>query len=83
MNATSEPVDLHRIPTLTAVIQAHQLDPLSLQKLQAAGLSELEKQILSDKLVEALKPGLEQWLHLTVKRCVNELANTPRTLQGL
>ena len=83
MNATSVPVDLQRIPTLTEVIQPRQLDSLSLQKLQTGGLSELEKQILSDKLVEALMPGLEQWLHLTVKRCVNELANTPRTRQGV
>lgn len=82
MNATTAPVDLHRIPTLTEVIQPRQLDPLTLQKLHAGGLSELEKQILSDQLVEALKPGLEQWLQLTVKRCVNELVNTTRHRQG-
>jgi hypothetical protein len=83
MNATSVPADLLRVPTLTDVIQPRQLDPLSLQKLQTGGLSELEKQILSDKLVEALKPGLEQWLQLTVKRCVNELADTTRHRPGL
>jgi hypothetical protein len=82
MSANSLPVDLHRIPTVTEVIQPRQLDALILQKLQTGGMSELEKQAWSDKLVEALRPGLEQWLQLTVKHCVNELVNSPRSHQG-
>lgn len=82
MTANALPVDLQRIPTVTEVIQPRQLDALSLQKLQTGGLSELEKQILSDKLVEALRPGLEQWLQLTVKHCINELVNTPVVIKA-
>jgi hypothetical protein len=71
----TEPIDMQRVPTLHKVVKPHDLDPASLQRLLLRGITEQEQNALIAKLTQSLKPGLEQWLELTVRRSVNEMLN--------
>ena len=77
--ATSAPqtIDMERVPTLRQVIDPQDLDASTLKRLQSGAISEEEKNAIVDKLIQSLKPGLDQWLQLTVRRCVNEILSQP------
>jgi hypothetical protein len=76
---TSAPqtIDMERVPTLRQVIDPQDLDASTLKRLQTGAISEEEKNVIVDKLIQSLKPGLDQWLQLTVRRCVNEIWSQP------
>jgi hypothetical protein len=71
----TQPIDMQRVPTLHKVVKPEDLDPASLNRLMLSGITEQEKNALIAKLTQSLKPGLEQWLELTVRRSVNEILN--------
>jgi hypothetical protein len=55
------------------VIDPQELDASTPKRLQSGAISEIEKNVIVDKLIQSLKPGLDQWLQLTVRRCVDEI----------
>ncbi len=73
----TQTIDMKRIPTLRQVIDPQELDASTLNRLQSGAISEEEKNVIVDKLIQSLKPGLDQWLQLTVRRCVNEIWSQP------